>query len=75
MKKYIIDEKTSISYTLQGDYYIPDLTLPPEEDTRPIGICGKCRKQYLMNHKKALFTIISMNNTLYAHLADVNEQA
>ena len=40
MKKHIIDEKTGIGYTLQGDYYIPDLTLPPEKDKRPIGIWG-----------------------------------
>ena len=31
MEKHIIDEKTGISYTLQGDYYIPDLILPPEK--------------------------------------------
>lgn len=75
MKKHIVDEKTGISYTLVGDYYIPDLTLPPEEDTRPIGVWGKRRKQYLMNHQKTLFTIMSMNNTLHTHLVDINEQA
>lgn len=64
-----------ITYTKVGDYYLPDLTLPPEEDTRPIGIWGKRRKQYLMNHKKAIFTIMSMNNSLNTHLADINEQA
>ena len=64
-----------ITYTKVGDYYLPDLTLPPEEETRPIGVWGKRRKQYLMNHQKALFTIYSMNNTLHTHLADINEQA
>lgn len=64
-----------ITYTKVGDYYLPDLTLLPEEDTRPIGIWGKRRKQFLMNHNKALFTIMSMDNTLHTHLADINEQA
>lgn len=64
-----------ITYTKVGDYYLPDLTLPPEEDTRPIGIWGRRKKEYLMNHQKALFTIMSMNNTLHTHLADINEQA
>ena len=64
-----------ITYTKVGDYYLPDLTLPPEEETRPIGIWGKRRKQYLMNHNKALFTIMSMDDTLHTHLADINEHA
>ncbi|MCQ2470423.1 MAG: TnpV protein [Clostridia bacterium] len=64
-----------ITYTRVGDYYLPDLVLPPEEDTRPIGVWGKRRKQYLMNHNKALFTIMTMDNTLHTHLADINEQA
>lgn len=64
-----------ITYTKVGNYYLPDFTLPPEEDTRSIGIWGKRRKNYLMNHQKALFTIYSMNNILHTHLADINEHA
>ena len=37
MQHNIYDEQTGISYTLQGDYYLPDLTLPPEEEKR-IGV-------------------------------------
>lgn len=75
MQKHITDEKTGISYTLQGDYYLPDLTLPPEKETRPIGIYGMRHKMYLMEHKKAVFTIMQMNGTLHTYLADLNEQA
>ena len=75
MQKHITDEKTGITYTLQGDYYIPDLTLPPEEDDRPIGVWGMRYKCYLMEHKKAVFTIMQMNGTLHTYLADLNEQA
>lgn len=68
-------EKNGGTYTKVGDYYLPNLVLPLGEDTRPIGIWGKRRKQYLMNYKKALFIIMTMNNTLHTHLADTNEQA
>ena len=75
MDKHIIDEKTGRGYTLQGDYYIPDITLPPETDDRPIGIWGSRHKQYLKEHKKAIFTIMQMSCTLHTYLADLNEQA
>ena len=32
--------QNGISYTLVGDYYIPDLELP--EESRPIGRWGRC---------------------------------
>ena len=75
MEKHIIDEKTGIGYTLQGDYYIPDLTLPPETDNRPIGIWGMRHRDYLKNHRKAIYSIMLMDNTLHSYLADINEQA
>ena len=64
-----------ITYTKVGDYLIPDLTLPPEKEHRPIGIWGKRHKRYLMEHKAAIFTIMQMNGTLQTYLADINEQA
>ena len=64
-----------ITYTKVGDYLIPDLTLPLEKEQRPIGIWGKRHKRYLMEHKKAIFTIMQMNGTLQTYLADLNDQA
>ncbi len=64
-----------ITYTKVGDYLIPDLTLPPETDERPIGAWGMRHKRYLVEHKKAIFTIMQMNGTLHTYLADLNEQA
>ena len=64
-----------ITYTKVGDYLIPDLTLPPEEDKRSIGVYGRRHKMYLMEHRKAIFTIMQMNGTLHTYLADLNEQA
>ena len=75
MKKHIIDEKTGISYTLQGDYYIPDFTLPPETDNRPIGVWGRRHKDYLIQNKKAVYSLMRTRNTHHSYLADINEQA
>ena len=75
MEKHIVDEKTGIGYTLQGDYYIPDLTVPPETDNRPIGVWGRRHRDYLKNHRKAIYSIMLMDNTLHSYLADINEQA
>ena len=63
------------TYTKVGDYFIPDLTLPSEADERPIGIWGMRHMRYLMEHKKAIFTIMQMNGTLQTYLADLNKQA
>ena len=75
LPKHITNEKTGISYTLHGDYYLPDLILPEEEDKRPIGKWGNLRKHYLQHHKKAFYNYLVSNLTLHAHLADVDEQA
>lgn len=75
MEKHIVDEKTGIGYTLQGDYYIPDLTVPPETDNRPIGVWGRRHRDYLKNHRKGLYAIMVMEDTLHTYLADINEQA
>ncbi len=64
-----------ITYTKVGDYLIPDLSLPPEKEQRPIGVWGKRHKRYLMEHKRVIFTIMQMNGTLQTYLADLNEQA
>ena len=69
MEKHIIDENTGISYTLQGDYYIPDLTLPPEKEHSPLGKYGRMRLTYLKENKKALYSIMLMNGKLNRHLS------
>ena len=74
MKKFIIDEKTGLAYTLVGDYYFPNITLP-EPDKRPIGIWGRKRLTYLKEHRPALYNRLVLRCNLHSHLADVNEQA
>ena len=75
MEKHIVDEKTGISYTLVGDYYIPDLILPEENRTRKFGIWGVRHKRYLLEHKKSVVVKMHLNGTLMDYLADFNEQA
>lgn len=74
MKRFIIDEKTGLAYTLVGDYYIPNITLP-EPDKRPIGMWGRKRLAYLKEHKKFLFNQLVLKCKLNSHLAEINEQA
>ena len=62
------------TYTLQGDYCLPNLTLPAEEE-RPIGVWGQRRLRYLKQHHKVLYYNLLTSGKLHSHLADTEEQA
>ena len=62
------------TYTLQGDYCLPNLTLPAEEE-RPIGVWGQRRLRYLKQHRKVLYYNLLTSGKLHSHLADVEEEA
>lgn len=74
MEKYIYDESNELWYELQGDYYIPCLTLSVEEE-RPIGIWGQRHKRYLKEYKNVTYTTLLISGKLNSYLADINEQA
>lgn len=74
MKQHFTDERTGISYTLQGDYYLPDLVLPAEEQVE-VGIWGQRHLQYIKAHRKGFHTTLLTKCELNRHLADVNKQA
>ena len=74
MDKYIYDENNGLWYELQGDYYIPCLTIP-EEEQQPIGIWGRRHLRYIREHRKALYTELLLDGKLNGYLADLNEQA
>ena len=61
-------------YTMQGDYRLPNLTLPAEEE-RPIGVWGQRQLRYLKQHRKVLYYNLLTSGKLHSHLADVEEQA
>ena len=75
LPKHYTNEQTGISYTLHGDYYLPDLVLPEQEDNRPIGKWGNLRKSYMQRHKRVFYNTLVSNLTLNTHLADIDEQA
>ena len=74
MKKHIYDESNGLWYELIGDYYIPVLTLPSEEQ-RPIGKWGRMHRDYIKEHRPILFNDLVLSGQLWTYLADLNEQA
>ena len=64
-----------ISYRRIGDYNIPNLILPPEEAKIRLGKWGMLHKDYLLKHKKVLFTTLLTQGRLYQHCAEVENQA
>ena len=66
---------TNIQYRQLGDFNIPNLILPPEEAKITLGKWGMLYKDYLMKHKKALFTTLLTQGKLYQHCAEIEKQA
>ena len=74
MEKVIYDEKNGLWYELQGDYYIPCLKLP-EEEQQPIGLWGQRHLQYIKQHRKVLYFNLLTSGKLNGYLADIDKQA
>ena len=74
MKKYIYDENNGLWYELQGDYYIPCLKLPDEEQVE-IGVWGQRHLDYIKHHRKGFYTSLVLDCKLNSYLADINKQA
>ena len=74
LKARIHDEANGLDYILVGDYYIPTIVLP-EDDDRPIGKWGRMHRTYLEEHNTLLFNHLVLSGRLHSYLADLNEQA
>ena len=74
LKKEIYDETNGLTYTLVGEYYIPNLVLEPEEKVI-LNKYGRLRLKYLKEHKKAEYTILWMERKLNKHLKEIQETA
>ena len=74
MKKTIFEEIGG-TYIRHGDYLIPCLTLPEEEEQRFIGVWGQRHKRYLKEHKRAAYITLLTSGRLNSYLADIEEQA
>lgn len=69
-----IFEQMGGTYTMHGDYCLPNLILPGKEE-RPIGVWGQRRLRNLKQHRKILYYNLLTSGKLYSHLADVEEEA
>ena len=74
MAKVIYDEKNGLWYELQGDYYIPCLKLP-EEEQRSIGVWGQRHLRYIKQNRKVLYLNLLTSGKLNGYLADLDKQA
>ena len=74
MKQHYIDERTGISYTLQGDYYLPDLALLNEKQAE-IGVWGRRHLEYIKQYHKVRYINLLTSGKLNRYLADIDEQA
>ena len=64
--------RQKLTYTMQGDYLIPDL-IPPESPK--VGKYGMLRRSYLMEDRKALYTGMLLSGKLNQHLEEIDQQA
>ena len=67
-------EQMGGTYTQQGDYLLPNLVLPTE-DEQTIGVWGQRRLRYLKQHHRILYYNLLTSGELHSHLADTEEQA
>ncbi len=67
-------EEMGGTYRQEGDYLIPNLTLP-EEDAPRFGKYGRQRLSYIREHKKAYYTGLLLDGKLTAHLNEIDEAA
>ena len=74
MEKYKYDESNGLWYELQGDYYLPCLKLPVEEQVH-IGIWGQRHLNYLRENKRVLLSNLQISGKLNIYLADIDKQA
>ena len=73
MEKVIYDEKNGLWYELRGDYYIPCLKLPDEEQ-QPIGVWGQRHLRYIRQNRKVLYLNLLTSGKLNGYLADIDKQ-
>ena len=63
------------TYRQVGDYLLPEITIPAEEETEPIGLWGKRHAKHLQEHHKVLYMNLLTSGKLHKYLLDVDKQA
>ena len=65
-------EQIGGTYRQEGDYFLPNLTVP---ESAPVGIWGQRRKRYLREHREPLYTALLLSGKLDTHIMEVDQQA
>lgn len=65
-------EQMDGTYRQEGDYFLPNLTVP---ESVSVGIWGQRRRQYLREHRKALYSTLFLSGKLDSHLTYIDQQA
>ena len=73
MEQFIYDESNDLWYERQGDYYIPCLSLP--EDNQPIVPWGQRHLRYIKEYREGFYTGLLLSDKLNSYLANVDRQA
>ena len=63
-----------VTYRVQEGFRLPNLLLPQEPETH-LGKYAELRRQYLMQHRRVLYTNLKTSGQLAAHLAEIEETA
>lgn len=74
LKGRFIDERTGIEYTLQGDYYIPNITIPKARRTGIIGKYGRLKLNYMKKYQIPEYTEMLLSNELKSYLLDIEDE-
>lgn len=74
LKERFIDDKNGIEYTKNGDYYVPNLSMPKDRRIGNIGKYGLMRLNYIKKCKKTLYNDLLLNNELSSHLLDIEDE-
>ena len=74
MEKYIYDNSNGLWYKLNGDYYIPCLTVP-NASQHQIGLWGRKHQAYLKEYRPAAYNDLILSDNLHQYLADIDLQA
>ena len=67
-----IFEEMGGTYRQKGDYLLPNLSLPPDAEAYQSGKYGRMRRQYLKEHRRALYTCMMAEGTFWKHLAEID---
>lgn len=63
-----------VTYRVQEGFRLPNLMMPQEQEIH-LGKYAELRRQYLMQHRRVLYTNLKTSGQLAAHLAEIEETA